>query len=70
MYQSLGQTDMFSGVAQQMMGNMMGHNSSNDIKIEMSMMTGLMGQTGPNMANMANQNNNQPINPTQARLQF
>ena len=74
MYQSLGQTDMFSGVAQQMMGNMMGQNSSNG-QDPMSMMMGLMGQMGPdmanmaNMANMTNQNNNQPLNPTQARLQ-
>lgn len=81
MYQSLGQTDMFSGVAQQMMGNMMGQGSSNNNQNNqgssnnqqdpMSMMMGLMGQMGPmaNMANMANNQNNQPLNPTQARLQ-
>jgi len=79
MYQSLGQTDMFSSVAQQMMGNM-GNissdnpgnpgNQSNNQMDPMSMMMGMMGQMGQ-MGNMG-QNNNQnarPTNPTQARLQ-
>lgn len=71
MYQSLGQTDMFSGVAQEMMGNMMGQNTNNERSNQqdpMSMMMGLMGQMGQ-MPNQNNNQNNQALNPTQARLQ-
>lgn len=74
MYQSLGKTDMFSGVAQQMMGNMMGqmsqgsgNNNSSNSSDPMSMMMGLMGQMG--QASQTSQMNRAPLNPTQARLQ-
>ena len=68
MYQSLGQTDMFSNVAQQMMGQGSGQGSGNQAD-PMSMMMGLMGQMGQMGQGSGNQNNNQPLNPTQARLQ-
>ena len=45
MYQSLGQTDMFSNVAQQMMGQGSGQGSGNQPD-PMSAMMGLMGQMG------------------------
>ena len=77
MYQSLGQTDMFSGVAQQMMGNMMGqmsqgsgNNNSSNSSDPMSMMMGLMGQMGQmGQKGQTPPMNRVPQNPTQARLQ-
>lgn len=77
MYQSLGQTDMFSGVAQQMMGNMMGQMSqgsentnSSSSSDPMSMMMGLMGQMDQmGQVGQTPQMNRTPLNPTQARLQ-